>query len=170
MASKFTHDWNPLPPKVHQKHGSYYLVHKNKWYPLGSKIISAKAEHLRLAEEFGIPVVHREFLANLYEKTKARAKRLGREFDFPMSEFVTLWEASKGRCALTGIKFDVGNAPGYRRRPWVPSVDRIDSKLGYIPGNVRLICCAMNTALSEYGDAVFEKIARAYIDRSPHRL
>lgn len=31
------------------------------------------------------------------------------------------------RCEVTGIHFDMIKKPGYRVRPWIPSVDRIDS-------------------------------------------
>jgi hypothetical protein len=157
--------WEPLPPKVHKRRRRWFLVHKNKWHSLGITARQAQAEYLRLAEQLAIPVVHREFLTALYGKTKSRAKRLGREFNFPPEEFEALWKKADGRCMLTGIKFDVGNAPGHTRRPWIPSVDRIDCKKGYVPGNVRIVCNAINTALSEWGDEVFEKLARAYVDR-----
>lgn len=156
--------WEPLPPKVHRRHGRFFFVHQNKWHPLGQTVNQSKPLYLKLAEQFAIPVVHREFLTALYSKTRSRAKRIGREFNFPPEEFESLWERTGGRCMLTGIKFDVGNAPGHRRRPWVPSVDRIDSKLGYVPGNVRIVCCAINTALSEWGEVTFRKLAEGYLN------
>lgn len=71
------------------------------------------------------------------------------------------------RCALTGLRFEMANDYGGRklfRMPLRPSLDRIEPKVGYVPGNVRLICTAMNVALNEWGEDVFTVLARAYIE------
>jgi hypothetical protein len=66
-----------------------------------------------------------------------------------------------GKCAITGIPFSgAEDAPG-RRRPWVPTLDRIDPSKGYVAGNVRLICCAANIALNDWGDDVFWQMVEA---------
>ncbi len=44
------------------------------------------------------------------------------------------------------------------RAPFAPSIDRINSEKGYTDGNVRLVCVAVNWALSDWGIEVFEKI------------
>ncbi|WP_295403742.1 hypothetical protein [uncultured Thiocystis sp.] len=47
------------------------------------------------------------------------------------------------------------------KRPWMPSVDRIDSRLGYTPDNIRLVTVAANLAMGTWGDEVLYKMADA---------
>lgn len=58
-----------------------------------------------------------------------------------------LWDKQKGLCALSGMPmtyyFDSGRVPTNL------SVDRIDSSLGYIKGNIQLVCMAVNQMKSD---------------------
>jgi hypothetical protein len=65
------------------------------------------------------------------------------------------------RCALSGIPFDLAPHGASTRRPFAPSLDRIDSARGYHRGNVRLVCCAVNYLMNEWGDEVFHRLADA---------
>ena len=67
-----------------------------------------------------------------------------------------------GRCELTGVLFEYTVRPGVRARPLIPSLDRIDPQKGYIKENLRVVCYAVNAAINEWGDGVFEIIARGY--------
>lgn len=52
-----------------------------------------------------------------------------------------------GACELTDIPFARGNG-----RTWdSPSIDRIDSSLGYEPGNVRVVITGLNQAMGNWG-------------------
>lgn len=42
-----------------------------------------------------------------------------------------------------------------------PSIDRLDNSRGYIPDNVRLVCCAFNIMRSDFSDDVVRTLARA---------
>ena len=63
-----------------------------------------------------------------------------------------------GRCALTGISFHDAKKDEIRR-PFIPSIDRIDRTKGYTKDNVRLVCNAVNMALFTWGDDVFNYVA-----------
>ena len=102
-------------------------------------------------------------LKSVVNGAQSRARRAGRPLDPDLMSLVfALYEAQGGRCALTGLRFDlriVGN--GKARRPFAPSLDRIDSTGGYTQDNVRLVCQAVNFALNAYGEDTFREIAAA---------
>lgn len=51
------------------------------------------------------------------------------------------------------------------RRPYVVSIDRIDSAKGYEAKNIRLVVSAVNLAMNEWGLEIFDRIAREYVKR-----
>lgn len=157
--------WHPLPPRVCRKHGAYYFVHKHSWVHLGRSGTEARKRFKALAGERGIPHVDTDFIRSLHFRAMRRAKRKNVEWSLTAQDVAGMWAASKGRCALTGIHFDEANAGRFARRPWVPSLDRIDASKGYTTQNTRLICCAMNFALNSWGEEIFERIAREFLAR-----
>lgn len=100
----------------------------------------------------------------VYYQVTARARQRGCDA-LSFSEFEELWLAAKGRCELTGIRFSAKRVEGSLKRPWMPSVDRIDSTRGYEKGNCRLVCVAVNIALNDFGFAVLCKVAGALVDK-----
>lgn len=101
-------------------------------------------------------------LNRLVRVAKERATKLNKEFDLDFSFIVTLFEQQSGVCSLTGIPFDLSKTK-HSRRPFCPSLDRIDSTRGYTKDNVRLVCTAVNLALNEWGIDVFEQVAKGYL-------
>lgn len=99
----------------------------------------------------------------LYRAARANAKRRGIPFDLTLDDVEGLIAASNGKCALTGIPFDLFKDANCRVRHWTPSLDRVDSKAGYTTDNVRLIVSAANIALSDFGEDVLLRIAKGMI-------
>jgi hypothetical protein len=66
-------------------------------------------------------------------------------------------------CSVTGLPLST-EWDGPDKNPWAPSLDRIDNELGYIEGNVRLVCWAYNLAKGSWPDEVFDKLARSYLE------
>ena len=65
---------------------------------------------------------------------------------------MTVWERCEGRCAVSGLEFsEVQVGGGRARRPYAPSLDRIDTRRGYEPDNVRLVCAVANFAMNAWG-------------------
>lgn len=76
------------------------------------------------------------------------------------ADALVLWRRCGGRCELTGIEFDFEAAGGkHQRRPYAPSIDRRDNSLGYVPGNVRVVCVAVNIAMNQWGEDVLHRLA-----------
>lgn len=103
-------------------------------------------------------------LYNVIDAIKQRAKKKGYKLDFDLEYLVFLYEKQQGKCALTGIEFNLSNQTRSKRfRPYSVSIDRIDSNKGYSKKNIRLVCVAFNLALNAFGEGVFEKIAKGYL-------
>lgn len=102
-------------------------------------------------------------------QSRKRAKRSGIEFALTTDDVILLLQRSEGRCELTGIYFDLTEAGG-NRRPWHPSLDRIDSKGGYSLDNCRIISVAANLAMNEWGEGALKALAHGYLSKtSPDR-
>jgi hypothetical protein len=53
-----------------------------------------------------------------------------------------------------------GERGKYRKDPFGPSLDRITPALGYVDGNLRVVCNIVNSAMNEWGtEALRELIA-----------
>lgn len=95
---------------------------------------------------------------------KSRAKKRGIAFDLTLADM-----GSPTHCAVTGIEFDM--TCSFRQgNIFVPSLDRIDPKLGYTKGNVRFVCHGYNLAKHTGTDANVVKLARAIVAMADQEL
>jgi len=70
-------------------------------------------------------------------------------------------EANGWRCAVTKLPFNTHKLGDRGSMPFSPSIDRIKAAQGYVAGNVRVICLAVNYALNEWGDETLRQIVMA---------
>lgn len=96
----------------------------------------------------------------LFTKMRARAKAYGRECSITLEQFLVLFEPMT--CSVTGMPLSWTSG---ERSPWAPSVDRIDSSLGYTLANTRVVSVMYNLAKSEWTDADVEEMARWLLTR-----
>jgi hypothetical protein len=88
------------------------------------------------------------------------------QFTLPSEFAATLYERQHGRCAVSGVKFDLERFPdALVKHPFAPSIDRILSTGHYTPDNVRLVCVAVNFGMGEWGLEVYMTLARAAVAR-----
>lgn len=98
-------------------------------------------------------------LYEIYSGAKHRAKRDGRNFKLSLGFLEDLWREQNGHCLLSGRKFQWGGGPTRIHRD-APTLDRIDSSLGYTKDNVRLITYQLNIAINHFGLAAFQELAQ----------
>lgn len=107
-------------------------------------------------------IINREYcnVQHSWDQLKRGSKRRNIPILFTREKFHEMYEKAmeRGMCALTGIPFSTKRLDGIRKRPYIPSPDRIDSKLPYTEENTRFVCVAVNLALSNFGDEVFNAI------------
>lgn len=108
-------------------------------------------------------------LQGIYASARSGAAARALAFELLPVHVVFLALRAAGACMLTGIAWDYAPCPRTGRRAWIPSLDRIDSQKGYVIGNVRLVCAAVNIALNAFGDEVLMRIARAMTQHRKRR-
>ena len=97
----------------------------------------------------------------LLNNAKDRARKSGVSFDLSREFIEKKLEA--GACELSGIQFVRMPQRQHRAHPFAPSLDKIDPTKGYVDGNVRMLCFAVNQARSDFGDEVLLTVAAALV-------
>ena len=87
---------------------------------------------------------YRSYLSNLISKSRdTNKKRRFTGYEVTLDQLVELWLMQDGRCAISGVVLTHHN-DGSGLKDFNASIDRIDSNLGYIPGNVQLVAYRAN--------------------------
>lgn len=166
-----------LPPRMRKSHGAYYWTPrvggKQIYQRLSSDIEEAMAEYTRLERlaSTGTPVEYKaikDVPLHLFRKTRNGAKHRKIEFSIDLEYVRQLYDESKGKCSVTGIPFEFSYKTGERQPPWAPSIDRINSGEGYMPGNVRIVCSSVNVAMGQWGESVLRRIVQYMEKRRPN--
>lgn len=95
----------------------------------------------------------------MWKNAKQRAKKNGILWALSSEDFWLIVKRSNGQCAVTGLRFAMDDT---KHNPEQPSLDRINSALGYSPGNCRLVLLAVNYAMNTWGERNFKKIAISF--------
>jgi hypothetical protein len=94
------------------------------------------------------------------QRAKADGVQCTLTLDWIMERF------ARGVCELTRIPFATGKWPGARANPYGPSIDRTQVGGDYSPDNCRLIICALNLGINDWGTEVYKIVAQAYLARN----
>lgn len=143
-----------LPAGVYFKHGAFYTIIKGKWHRIGTDMEQAVKSHASIPRRMpAYKIEMRNFVMRLVGRAKQNAKgRRGIEFDLTGDDVEGLLEGCNWRCAVTGRHFSMDIVGG--KRPYAPSIDRIDNAKGYLRGNCRVVCVAVNYAMNVWGEEV----------------
>lgn len=170
-----------LPPRVY-RHGSgfRYVPKSAPQIHLGKNYQEAMKEYRRLkaagllfhpspdtVREF-VPAVHycSDWHKQLVRQARANARAKGVRVTITVDDVRALAARAGGMCEISGIPFSWDRPPGAKRRPWVPSLDRIERTGPYSLGNLRLVCCMVNIAMGEWGEDALKRMARGVRKRS----
>lgn len=99
------------------------------------------------------------WVKRLLAQARDRASARSVAFSLAASDVMDMAVRAAGRCEMSGLAFRSGGSG--RRQPFIPSIDRILPVAGYTPENCRLVCFAVNVAMSDWGEGVFREIAAA---------
>jgi hypothetical protein len=86
----------------------------------------------------------------LLKGAKASAQAKSYEFSITEDYLLELWERQNGRCSYTGVAMSTAT-----KCPNLVSIDRVDSKVGYVIGNIQLCCWRVNRAKNSMNEDEF---------------
>jgi len=99
----------------------------------------------------------------LFRSCQGKAKRRGIPFSLTLTDIDLIVLRAAGRCEVTNLPFSAKREKGESRRPWAPSIDRIDSAQGYTLENCRLVCVAVNYAMNQWGLDTLRRISECIV-------
>jgi len=105
-----------------------------------------------------------KFLGVLRKNANSRSKKLKIDCDIDLPFLIDLYNEQNGKCALTGIYFNLTKF-GNTKRAFAPSIDRINCNAGYTKNNIRIVCLIVNLALNDFGDSAFDIMCKSYVKR-----
>lgn len=110
-----------------------------------------------------LPPIDKSKYRNIYITARKNALNRGIDFELSYDDFYEMVQRSKEKCTVSGIAFDFSFKKHgiHRRRPFAPSIDRIDSMKSYSKENCRIVCVIVNMALNSWGDEPFLKMCKA---------
>jgi hypothetical protein len=165
VRNKAYRETNPLYSA--QKSREWYEA-KIKENPDYNRETYQKERDARIAADRVFRTSPKGAIRRLFYAAQHRALDKGREFDLTVEWIDELYQSQDGRCALTGLSFDLQSPLGHKQgtyRPMSPSLDRIDSTKGYTSDNVRLVLTCLNIALNHFGEDVVEPVFKAFLEK-----
>lgn len=108
-----------------------------------------------------------------YNSTEGRAKSLLKSINRRSIKFneksdidleFIIDKLNLGKCEVTGIDFNYDNLFNTSKNPLSPSIDRIDSRIGYLKSNVRIVIWQYNLMKGELTDDELLSIFGSYFN------
>ena len=107
------------------------------------------------------------YLRSLVSGARSRSKRKGLPYDLDGDWAVEEFRKNSGLCSATGIPLTI---PKRRRKKGTktvpihsPSIDRIDSNLGYLRSNCRIVSLCFNSMKGPFYDEALYTLCLAFI-------
>lgn len=95
-----------------------------------------------------------------YRKREGGAPSKGIRWNLGLEDYWSIVLAARGRCQVTDQPFDRYYKASNNRRPFLPSLDRVDSTGAYVAGNVELTTVICNIAINDFGRGPFYEMVK----------
>ena len=104
----------------------------------------------------------KRFLSVTVSKTRYSSREVRElDFDIDIDYVMKLLVKQDGKCALTGWDLEFTRGGDWDgKNPKGATMDRIYSSLGYVPGNVQLVCGLPNTIKRNMPDKDFRTMCK----------
>lgn len=133
-----------------EKAGAARKALQAKWRLDNAAHLKARATARRLAKR----------AMCLVAAARVRARQRGIAFSVTDEDVAHLQRLiDVGVCEVTGVSLTLNG----QRSATSPSLDRIHPALGYVSGNLRIVCHAVNAGMGDWGEAELFRIAAAWV-------
>ena len=148
-----------------------YIVNNKSTRQIGKEYDLDKMKVLRLLHSYDIPTRPARRYKEVFpgwSKILEGAKRRRLEFTITPDYIQSLFDKQQGRCALSGLPLKLKTR--YKDSEYTASLDRIDSSIGYIPGNVQWVHKHINKMKMEFDNDYFIECCRQIaLHHTPHQ-
>jgi hypothetical protein len=112
---------------------------------------------------------YEEMTGSFLSQWRHGAKTRNLKITITLEQLWSLYLIQDRKCALTGLPIDFVTPPSttFRQTHGTASIDRIDSKAGYVFGNVQWVHRDVNRMKLEYPQDYFIKICKLISERHP---
>lgn len=132
------------------KHAEHKAVYEARWRLENAEHLKQRATRRRLEKR----------AMCLVAAARVRARKRKIPFDVSAADIAELQSLIDiGVCQVTGARFSLTGP----RCATSPSLDRINPALGYVSGNLRVVCHAINAGMGDWGELELLRIVRAWI-------
>ena len=101
------------------------------------------------------------FIAKAKQRSKTKKSKY-QSYDITLTYLKNLWENQNGICAISGVKMELpASLSETRGSPFCASLDRIDSEIGYIQGNVQFVTQFCNLGKRDFKEDQVLKFIQA---------
>lgn len=107
-------------------------------------------------------------MRDLVAGQKSNARQRGLVWAITKDDVLGTYIEQEGKCAMTGQMLNLMTMGGKRDNK-APSIDRIDSSCGYIPGNIQLVCAIVNIMKNDMTYSEFVRQCSKIVDYQVHR-
>ena len=97
----------------------------------------------------------KDILKEKIKSARKRARSKGKAFTIDYKDLLRTYNRQMGLCVYTEVPMKATNHHGY-----TPSLDRIDSQIGYTPENIQFLLHNVNTMKSNFTENVFIKLCK----------
>jgi hypothetical protein len=136
---------------LEQEGNFYYNKNQNRYYTKCKDCYQPKSKNVSNK----LPETLSEKFISIGKRVAARHKKKGWKGDIITStELFYQYYITNGKCFYTGLVYTLEKDSN----PLKMTVDRIDSSLGYVPGNVVLCCWFVNCAKNSWNLETMKKL------------
>lgn len=97
------------------------------------------------------------------QRHRTHSKARGIPFKIDKGYVYKVMAEADFRCAVSGVAFSRRVAGDIDPDPWSPSIDRIDNRHGYVPGNIRIVSTIANLAMNRWGYDALLRLSHAVV-------
>lgn len=141
----------PLKCRIHGVHRNWHMSEKSTY-----RLRRTKCNNLNRKQN-----IEKDNIKSLIIGARHRAKKRKMSFELTEDFLRKLLKKQKNKCTLTGISFDSDNRP---------SLDRINSSIGYLKENVQFVLFEINSVKMDMPEDRFIELCKLVVRENTKKL